>query len=351
MDFKNKIVSKFLIDKYNLWLWDFDDTLIDTYTYYIKNMEPEYILNRTLQDLDEDLPCWKYFKKLINHLVKHNVKVGIVSFGTYKIIQAYMDRIFGFNQKIFTKKNIIALCRNNKGIPTKFYPNKNDFINTLMDTYNISDKKKVILFDDLITNVSSALDVGIFAVKIKGKSDNRRQYTDPDDLFNKNTLLELDNYLQKKNDPLIVFDNCNDYYLKKYGTIGYRKIYGDIINQQQSEKEAELTESILENTKKTKHKVPDFSYDFKPKYIGDYSLLDNFRKQKICKKIIKHTASQDNNNNNNNNCKKENVCKIENFENFENIKNIKKTDLDTHKNIYMLIIITLCLLTIIYFMK
>ena len=53
-----------------------------------------------------------------------------------------MDRIFGFNQKIFTKKNIIALCRNNKGIPTKFYPNKNDFINTLMDTYNISDKKK-----------------------------------------------------------------------------------------------------------------------------------------------------------------------------------------------------------------
>ena len=59
---KNKIISKFLIDKYNLWLWDFDDTLIDTYTYYIKNMEPEYILNRTVQDLDEDLPCWKYFK-------------------------------------------------------------------------------------------------------------------------------------------------------------------------------------------------------------------------------------------------------------------------------------------------
>ena len=141
MDFKNKIVSKFLLDKYNLWLWDFDDTLIDTYTYYIKNMEPEYILNRTVQDLDEDLPCWKYFKILVNYLVKHNINVGIVSFGTYKIIQAYMDRIFGFNQKIFTKKNILALCRNNKGIPTKFYPNKNDFINTIMDTYNVSDKK------------------------------------------------------------------------------------------------------------------------------------------------------------------------------------------------------------------
>ena len=91
---------------------------------------------------------------------------------------------------------------------------------------------------------------------------------------------------KKKNDPLIVFDNCNDYYSKKYGTIGYRKIYGDIINQQQSKKEAELSESILENTPTNERKVPDFTYKFKPEYTGDYSLLDDFRKQKICKKIM-----------------------------------------------------------------
>ena len=62
MTFKNNILSTFLLNKYDLWLWDFDDTLIDTYTYYIKNMEPPYILQRNIYELEQDIPSWKYFK-------------------------------------------------------------------------------------------------------------------------------------------------------------------------------------------------------------------------------------------------------------------------------------------------
>ena len=98
----NEIVSKYLLDKFDLWLWDWDDTLIDTTTYYVKSMEPEDIINRSHRELDIEVPNWRYFKKIINELVLSGKRVGIVSFGTYKIIRAYMDLIFGFNQKLFT---------------------------------------------------------------------------------------------------------------------------------------------------------------------------------------------------------------------------------------------------------
>lgn len=287
MTFKNNILSTFLLKKYDLWLWDFDDTLIDTFTYYIKNMEPLNILQRNIYELEQDIPSWKYFKELILYLVQNNIKVGIVSFGTYKIIKAYMDRIFGLDQKIFTNKNLIALCRNDKGFPIKFYPNKNAFINTIMTNYNISNKNKVILFDDFMTNVSSALNIGIFALKIKGKSSNISQYTDPKNLFNQNTLLELESYLKKKEDTLITFNKCNNYYLNKIGSIGYRKNYSHIINKQASEKENELNESILNLKKKNIPKPLDFKYKFKLNYTGNYDLIDDYRRNKICDKFFK----------------------------------------------------------------
>ena len=139
-----KFLSPRLYKKYDLWLWDWDDTIIDTKTYYINSMEPEDIVKRSIKELDNEIPNWRFFKVFVQYLVASGKKVGIVSFGTYKIIKAYMDLLFGMNQKIFTNKNLIALCRDINGVPTEYYPNKNSFISKVMDFYKIYDYENVI---------------------------------------------------------------------------------------------------------------------------------------------------------------------------------------------------------------
>jgi hypothetical protein len=170
---KNKFISNYLVEKFKLWIWDFDDTLIDTTTYYKKSMEPEDIIKRTNEELDIEVPNWRYFVRIVNYLVSRGVRVGIASFGTYKIIKAYMDRLFSINQRIFTDVNLKALCRDANGKPVKFYPNKNDFIEKIMKCYRIYEPIKVILFDDNMTNISDAMGSGIVGVKIIGKDDNQ----------------------------------------------------------------------------------------------------------------------------------------------------------------------------------
>lgn len=170
---KNKFISNYLVEKFKLWVWDFDDTLIDTTTYYKKSMEPEDIIKRTNEELDIEVPNWRYFVGIVNYLVSRGVRVGIASFGTYKIIKAYMDRLFGINQRIFTDVNLKALCRGANGKPLKFYPNKNDFIEKMMTFYRIYEPIKVLLFDDNMTNISDAMSSGIVGVKIVGKDDNQ----------------------------------------------------------------------------------------------------------------------------------------------------------------------------------
>ena len=49
-----QIVSTYLIKKYDLWLWDWDDTLIDTTTYYVQSMEPRDIAKRTIKEFGEE---------------------------------------------------------------------------------------------------------------------------------------------------------------------------------------------------------------------------------------------------------------------------------------------------------
>ena len=45
-------VSFYLIKQCKLWVWDFDDTLIDTDTYYKNKMDVTSIRNRTDNELD-----------------------------------------------------------------------------------------------------------------------------------------------------------------------------------------------------------------------------------------------------------------------------------------------------------
>jgi hypothetical protein len=138
-------------------------------------MKPDDIRRRTDVELIQDIPGVNYFRAFCNFLVCKGKRVSIASFGTYEIIQAYMDRIFGFNQKVFTRNNIKTIMRDCRGYPVEMYKNKNKFIGELMTFYNIHDITRVILLDDRIENCADASIMGITAVKIQGRDENSIQ--------------------------------------------------------------------------------------------------------------------------------------------------------------------------------
>lgn len=163
------IISPYLEKNMQLWVWDFDDTLIDSRAYKRHNMDPS-IIREHLSDaeLTADIPNWGYFKKLVQYLVATGKRVGIASFGTYSIIKAYMDRIFGTNQKYFGPNNLLATCPeigcNRSCIDMPL--NKNAYILKIMKFYRIQGYESVVLFDDLSSNIADALRIGINAFLI-----------------------------------------------------------------------------------------------------------------------------------------------------------------------------------------
>jgi len=175
------VISYYLLKNATLWVWDWDDTLINTDAYMLNVMDPNSIREKSTTDLDRDVPTWRYFKKIIEYLIMHGNYVAIASFGTYEIIQAYMDRILGFNQKMFTKTNIIAPCLQiRRTVNFKLPPNKNEYIYQLMKFYRIEDFSKVVLFDDMAVNVSQAIAIGAIGVQIDSP---RNSSTSKDKLF------------------------------------------------------------------------------------------------------------------------------------------------------------------------
>jgi hypothetical protein len=163
----NLPISHILFKQCKLWVWDFDDTLIDTATYYSSKMDTDAILARTDAQLDNEVPQWRYFRQLVEFLVGNGRYVGIASFGTYEIIQAYMKRIMGFNQHFFNKMNIVAPeYKQRNTFRFNQPPNKNEYVYQLMRIYRIQDFKRVVLFDDNATNIADAIGIGIVAVQI-----------------------------------------------------------------------------------------------------------------------------------------------------------------------------------------
>ena len=135
-----------IIENIDLWIWDFDDTLIDTDTYYSKSMSVGDILSRSNRDLEQEFPNMAFFKLFVKQLLQANKKVAIASFGTYRIIQAYMDRVFGRGQRIFTKRNILTILRDEKTNKVLEFPNdKNYMIRRLMKIMNIAEKEGEVL--------------------------------------------------------------------------------------------------------------------------------------------------------------------------------------------------------------
>ena len=211
----NLRVSEYLLKHCNLWVWDFDDTLIDTTTYYIKSMEPDDIKIRSTAELNKEMPHWKYFRNLVEYLVTSGKRVGIASFGTYEIIQAYMDRIFGYNQKYFTRHNIMASYKDERHKREFKLPvNKNAYIYDLMQFYKIQDYSKVVLFDDSPFNINDAGTIGVLGIQIEGRDQNKIGTTLK--LFTEEIMDKIDYQAN-------IRCKANIYMRRDFGQLGYRK--------------------------------------------------------------------------------------------------------------------------------
>lgn len=163
-----------LLSQFSLWIWNFEDVLIDTNSFYRMKMKPDEIRALTDEQLDLQVPHWKYYKSLVKELIKNGKYVAICSFGVDFIIDAYMSRIFGYNQKYFKiGVNIKTIPRHNiTGEPNlnNIITNKIPFIKELMDNYRINNFNKVIMFDNSIQNLACVREVGIIGIKI-GEND------------------------------------------------------------------------------------------------------------------------------------------------------------------------------------
>lgn len=211
----NLQVSFYLLKNCDLWVWDFDDTLIDTTTYYVQDMSTKAILDRTEAELNQEWPCWKYFRDLVIFLVSNGKRVGIASFGTYEIIQAYMDRVFGRGQKYFTRVNIMAACmEDRRNREFKMPHNKNPYIYDLMKFYRVQDYPKVVLFDDLASNIADASAIGVLAIIVPGRDLNGINNTRR--LFCPELMSSIDFKVDKK---------CgkNIYLNRDFGSLGFSK--------------------------------------------------------------------------------------------------------------------------------
>jgi hypothetical protein len=170
---KTVFVPAGLYSRVELWVWDWDDTLIDTAAYSRHPMDREYILKMSDAELTRDWPHWRYFRDLCQELVSSGKRVGIASFGTYSVIQAYMTRVFGPGQQVFTGANIHAAARDigERRVLSEMPLNKNPYIQRLMNLYRITDHDRVFLFDDLPSNVGDAVAMGVRAYLIPMSSD------------------------------------------------------------------------------------------------------------------------------------------------------------------------------------
>jgi len=201
----NPVIPPYLWENIDLWVWDWDDTLIYTSAYVRHSMSRNTIMDLSDRELMVDFPYWQFFRDLVLYLVQNGRRVGIASFGTYTIIRAYMDRIFGRDQKYFIRANIHATCqdldciRDYRQMPL----NKNPYIQRLMNHYRITDHSRVILFDDAPSNIADAKRLGVVSVQMGVYDKETAKWLPPQKaglagLFSPSTLIQFgDRFAQK----------------------------------------------------------------------------------------------------------------------------------------------------------
>ena len=188
MEDRPDVLSKFMKKEFDLWIWDWNNCLIDSSIYFGKRMNPQEIINKTDDELTHEFPGWVYFRDLVIELTREGRRVGIISLAKSDIIISYMRRIFGLNQHYFTANNILMPSLEDTQKTNGCYENKNKFIVKLMKLYRVNDPTKVIYFDDNSINTTEASGIGIVAVKVSGVADNQISSSGERHLFNQDIV-------------------------------------------------------------------------------------------------------------------------------------------------------------------
>jgi hypothetical protein len=161
-----------LISKYDLFIWDFDLTIIKIHSFANHTKEDE------IQSLSwKKLMCHFYdpifFRDLVYFLRGNKKKVAIISFGHYNVIKAYLDRLFD-DTNIFNKHNIITPDQNcNRRSNT----DKNQYIINIARELNIK-YNRIMFFDDTVGNINSAKELGVEAIQIEKEGFNHKVWND-----------------------------------------------------------------------------------------------------------------------------------------------------------------------------
>ncbi len=112
------------IKKYDLYIWDFDLTLVKIHT-FASEVKEEDVTSLSWKKFMNQLSDPVFFRDLVIYLIENKKKVAIASFGKYNIIKTYMDRLFNDNH-IFDKHNIITPDQNIRHLRNG--TNKNQYI-------------------------------------------------------------------------------------------------------------------------------------------------------------------------------------------------------------------------------
>lgn len=134
---------------YDLYIWDFDDTIT------------KKILSKHIHQLDFYKP-WQFiidplWIDLVKNLISNGKKVGIATFNNPDVVFVLTKIWFPISEnetKIFHKGNVKSILDTNN-------LSKSELIQKIMKYYNITDKNKVVYFDDCPYNIKETTEYGI----------------------------------------------------------------------------------------------------------------------------------------------------------------------------------------------
>ncbi len=157
------------LDQYDMYIWDFDYTILKIHS-YASNIELKDVESASWKKLMADFADPIFFRDLVYYIRGKKKEVAIVSFGTYNVIKAYLDRLFDDNN-IFDSHNILTPLSGNKRYSSSFRVNsdKNEHLVCLMRQNPSIKYDRTIFFDDTYQNIQAARELGIKGVLINPK--------------------------------------------------------------------------------------------------------------------------------------------------------------------------------------
>jgi hypothetical protein len=174
MDSTQIIYSNYdgLIKKFDLFAFDFDLTVLKIHA-YANEITASQVESMGWRKLSDHFADPIFFRDLINYLISKKKKVAIVSFGTYNVIKAYLDRLFD-DSNVFGRHNIMTpLCGNQRyGRNIRQQSDKNELFIELARNLEIK-YSRILFFDDDLNNIDHANELGIIGVHVQKGGFNR----------------------------------------------------------------------------------------------------------------------------------------------------------------------------------